>query len=63
MTRAIVSRCQVFEFRPLTKNAIIKALNNAVNNKDQGYGNLKVKLLPEIRIEKVLSVSLSFFYS
>ena len=47
MTRAIVSRCQVFEFRPLTKNAIIKALNNAVNNKDQGYGNLKVKLLPE----------------
>lgn len=24
---------------------------------------LKVKLLPEIRIEKVLSVSLSFFYS
>ena len=47
MTRAIVSRCQVFEFKPLTKNAIVKALNNAVCNKEQGYGNLKVTLKPE----------------
>lgn len=47
MTRAIVSRCQVFEFKPLSKENIITALNNAVENKEQGYGNINVKLLPE----------------
>mgnify|MGYP004635724493 CR=1 FL=1 len=47
MTRAIVSRCQVFEFKPLSKENVIKALNNAVENKEKGYGNINVKLLPE----------------
>ena len=47
MTRAIVSRCQIFEFKHLTKESIIKALNNAVLNKENGYGNINVNLLPE----------------
>lgn len=47
MTRAIVSRCQIFEFKQLSKESIVKALNNAVVDKENGYGNLNVKLLPE----------------
>ena len=44
MTRAIVSRCNVFEFKPLSKKNIIEALNKAIANKDKGYGNINVKL-------------------
>ncbi len=47
MTRAIVSRCQIFEFKPLSESAIDKALQNAVVNKEKGYGNINVNLLPE----------------
>lgn len=44
MTRAIVSRCRVFEFKPLTKQNIIKALNNALNDKTNGYGELEINI-------------------
>lgn len=44
MTRAIVSRCNVFEFKPLSKKNIIEALNKAISNKDKGYGNINVNL-------------------
>ena len=33
MTKAIVSRCRLFEFRPLTDSDITKALNRALNDK------------------------------
>lgn len=44
MTRAIVSRCRVFEFRKLSKDDVKLALNRAVLDKENGYGNYKVKL-------------------
>ena len=47
MTRAIVSRCQIFEFKPLTEKDIAKALKLACENKEQGYGNIKVELKSE----------------
>lgn len=47
MTRAIVSRCRVFEFKPLTKQNIIKALNNALNDKTNGYGELEINISNE----------------
>lgn len=43
MTRAIVSRCRVFEFKPITSQDIKKALNRALLDKENGLGNLPVK--------------------
>ncbi len=40
MTRAIVSRCRVFEFKPLSENDIIECLNRAIIDKNNGFGNL-----------------------
>lgn len=47
MTRAIVSRCRVFEFKPLTKQNIIAAINRAINDKENGYGNLELNISDE----------------
>lgn len=46
MTRAIVSRCRVFEFKPLEKQDIKKALQNAIKSPD-GLGNWNIEILPE----------------
>ncbi len=46
MTRAIVSRCKVFEFKPLDKNDIKLAVLNAIKSPD-GLGNLKIEILPD----------------
>ena len=43
MTRAIVSRCRVFEFKPITSNDIKKALIRALQDKENGLGSLPVK--------------------
>ena len=40
MTRAIVSRCRVFEFKPLSENDIIECLKRAIMDKNNGFGNL-----------------------
>lgn len=48
MTRAIVSRCFVYEFKPLSKQNVIEALSRAMLNKEKGYGNLKVKISMEV---------------
>lgn len=40
MTRAIVSRCRVFEFLPLTEKDIIEKLNQCIEDKEKGFGNL-----------------------
>lgn len=42
MTRAIVSRCRVFEFKPLTKQDIKKALIRAIEDKEKGLGNMPI---------------------
>lgn len=43
MTRAIVSRCTIFEFKPLSVTDIADALENAIKNKENGLGNLKIE--------------------
>lgn len=47
MTRAIVSRCTIFEFKPLTRENIFKILKNAILDKKDGFGNLNIKYEPE----------------
>ncbi len=47
MTRAIVSRCRVFEFKPLSKADIEKVINRALTDEVRGYGNLKIELTKE----------------
>lgn len=44
MTPAIVSRCRIFEFKPLTKADIITALKRAVNDKSRGLGNYNIQI-------------------
>lgn len=44
MTRAIVSRCRVFAFKPLSKENILKIIDNALSNKENGYGELNIKI-------------------
>lgn len=41
---AIRSRCHLFELKPLTRDQIKQAIMNCLNDKENGYGNLKVKL-------------------
>ncbi len=49
MTRAIVSRCRVFEFKPLKKQNILSAINNALSNKEKGFGNLDIDISKEAK--------------
>ncbi|MCL2540549.1 MAG: replication-associated recombination protein A [Firmicutes bacterium] len=44
MTRAIVSRCRVFEFRALSDENVKTALSRAVSNEQHGLGKLKIRL-------------------
>ena len=44
MTRAIVSRCKVFEFKPLSVKDEILAINRALKDKTRGLGNLDVEI-------------------
>lgn len=44
MTKAIVSRCRVFEFTALKEDDVIFALNRAINDKENGLGNIKLKV-------------------
>ena len=47
MTPAIVSRCRVFEFKPLTNEDIIEALRMAVKSRHKGLGKMKVEATDE----------------
>ncbi len=44
MTPAIVSRCRVFELKRLHKEDIIKALKNAIVDKERGLGNYDLEV-------------------
>jgi len=44
MTRAIVSRCSVFEFKKISENDIEKVLKRAISDKERGLGNFKTKV-------------------
>jgi len=43
MTPAIVSRCRVFEFQPLTQADVLNALRRALRDPDRGYGREDVR--------------------
>lgn len=47
MTRAIVSRCRIFEFKPLTKQDISKVIERALKDKERGFGELDISLTKE----------------
>ncbi|MBQ9009140.1 MAG: replication-associated recombination protein A [Clostridia bacterium] len=47
MTPAIVSRCRLFEFRALTPEDLLVALNRALADPINGYGTMAVKADPE----------------
>jgi putative ATPase len=42
MTPAIVSRCRVFAFNPLSVDDIFKAVKHALTNEERGYGRYRV---------------------
>ncbi|MBQ7328130.1 MAG: replication-associated recombination protein A [Clostridia bacterium] len=44
MTRAIVSRCSVFEFKKVSQKDVEKVLNRAIVDADKGLGNFKTKV-------------------
>jgi len=44
MTPAIVSRCRVFQFQPLTEGHVITAMKRALADKERGYGALSVRM-------------------
>lgn len=44
MTPAIVSRCRLFKFKPLTKEDVKDALLFAIKDSERGFGKLNVKI-------------------
>lgn len=44
MTNAIVSRCRVFTFKPLTQQDVEKGLLRALDDKERGLGNYDIRL-------------------
>lgn len=44
MTPAIVSRCRLFRFEPLTEEDIIHAIRQAISDKERGYGGQDVRI-------------------
>ena len=49
MTSAIVSRCRLFQFYPLTEKDVEKALLRALKDEENGFGKMNVELAPEAR--------------
>src|SRR3989339_533227 len=41
---ALVSRSRIFELKPLSTEDLKKVINNALTDKERGFGNLKVKI-------------------
>ncbi|MFA6866716.1 MAG: replication-associated recombination protein A [Clostridia bacterium] len=44
MTKAIVSRCRIFEFKPHNNNDILQVLNRAISDKEKGFGNYDLEI-------------------
>lgn len=47
MTRAIVSRCRIFEFKPLSSDDIKKTLVRAISDKTKGLGDMSLNVSDE----------------
>ncbi len=44
VNKALISRSTVFMLEPLTKDNIKKIINNALTNKEKGYGNFNIEM-------------------
>lgn len=44
MTPAIVSRCRIFEFKPLCESDVILAIHRALEDRERGFGSLNVRM-------------------
>ena len=44
MTPAIVSRCRIFQFEPLTEDDVLLAMRRALEDKERGFGDRAVQL-------------------
>lgn len=42
LTPAILSRCRVFEFKPLTSDQVAIAITRAISDRERGYGNQNI---------------------
>ena len=42
MTPAIVSRCRVFQFEPLTERDVLTAMRRAIDDPERGYGQMNI---------------------
>ena len=47
MTPAIVSRCRIFQFEPLTEADVLLAMERALSNRERGFGGKNVILDPD----------------
>ena len=47
MTPAIVSRCRIFQFEPLTEQDVISAMQRALTDKERGFGGKNIQLDPD----------------
>ena len=56
LTRALVSRCRIFEFYPLSAQDIRKALCMALNDKERGFGLTDVQM-DEDALAHIISVA------
>lgn len=54
---AIISRSTVFEFQPLSKEALSKILDSALNDKEKGLGGYKVEISDEAKQHLVLNAN------
>lgn len=56
MTSAIVSRCRLFEFQPLSEQDISSAVKRALEDKENGYGNIDITI-DEDALQHICSVA------
>lgn len=49
MTRAIVSRCSVFEFKKVPEKDVLKVINRALTDKENGLGDIKINMDEEAK--------------
>src|SRR6202162_5927866 len=42
----LVSRSQVFQLKPLSREDLVRAMNGAINDSERGFGKLKIKVDP-----------------
>jgi len=45
----LLSRCQLFELYPLTKEDVLEMLNRALEDEDRGLGYMKIDITPEAK--------------